>query len=293
MRTGRQIAGLSREKRCRIRTRRKPRRYHKEKRIQLSRDEMIDLLRRHEAHTAEKWRQLRRKGEPTVNDYRKEFDSWANAKAIAFPHLERPSSHGPARGGKIKKKKRPSRKGMRYRGRTRLDREGLTHFARSNDIRSTRQLLGLRKKKDPNVYDYREEWGSWSAAMEAIWGKDIRADFTPIYILQCICMYRCYKANEYRAERRENKDVPSMHVVMREYGSWERASSSAKALACEPAQQAYENLWEKMGRLPTVKDCEERGVNIQVLVDMYGSVEQFESMMRWVERIRENKQRSS
>jgi len=294
MRTGRQIAGLPRSKRVNLKLARKRKKYKRQKRKELSRDEMIDLLRAHDARTAERWRAVRSPDDPNVYDYQKEFGSWADAVLIAFPEM--PSKKkSPPRGNKpSRRKKRPSRKGKRYRGRVLLDREGLVEYARSNNIRSSHQLTKKRKKKDPNVYDYQKEFGSWKKAMQYIWGKDVTTDFTPIYMLQCICLYEIRTAKAYRAARRKYPfTVPSMHAIIVEYGSWRNAKESASRLACKPVQKQFEDYWDELGRPPTIKECKKKGIKIEVLIDFHGGVKKFESITRMMERVRERQKRSS
>jgi hypothetical protein len=77
---------LSRQERRRLRVgRSRPKKYReREKRKDMSRDELLDYLRGNEFRT---WRKLeagREPGEPTIGDYRKAFGSWLEARDAAF-----------------------------------------------------------------------------------------------------------------------------------------------------------------------------------------------------------------
>lgn len=289
MLTGRQIAELPRHERRNLRLDKKPKKHKYQKRYSLSRDEMIDFLRRHDAQSAQRLRDVRSKEDPNVYDYTKEFESWANATSIAFPDSACNGRKFLPQAVKLihKKKRNRNRKGKKYKGRPPFSRKELVEYVSSRKIHSTYQLIEKRKKRDPKACDYKKEFGSWGNAMDCIWGKDVTTDFTSLYILQCICLHDLYTRKAYRDFRRTHKDMPSEYRVAVEYRDWGNARQAAKALAYKPARGEFRKLWNKLGHLPTVKECEKHRVNIQVLIDLYGGVKSFEARMRLMERISE------
>ena len=58
--------------------------YHRETRKSLSRDEMIDYLRRNNVRSIGQLESVRKKGDPKVQDFRKEFGQWSAALRAAF-----------------------------------------------------------------------------------------------------------------------------------------------------------------------------------------------------------------
>ena len=50
----------------------------------LSRDELVDHLRRHSIHSIRELKRFKNKGDPTTYDFQKEFGSWGEAKIVAF-----------------------------------------------------------------------------------------------------------------------------------------------------------------------------------------------------------------
>jgi hypothetical protein len=183
---------------------------------------------------------------------------------------------------------------MKYKGRGVFSRESLMHFMRKHEIRSISQLEKIIKKRDPRVHDYRREFGSWQKALYEVWGKPVTTDFTPIYMLQCICLCRSYTARAYEAVRRKNPHTyPSLRSIMLEWGSWKQAREQAKALAFEPAENARRELAKKLGHSPTVKECKKHGINVEPLLRHYENEEDFEDITRRVDRIRAKQKRSS
>ena len=60
------------------------RKYRKEKRRSYSSDELSDYLRRHDIRSSRLLMARRKRGDPTVDDFRKAFGSWRNAVEAAF-----------------------------------------------------------------------------------------------------------------------------------------------------------------------------------------------------------------
>ena len=83
MRTS-EMCKLSDKKRRALRLGRKRRGYNTEPPRNHSPDEMLDYLRSHDIHTSRGLVAIRRKGDPTLWDFRKTFGSWNSAKDGAF-----------------------------------------------------------------------------------------------------------------------------------------------------------------------------------------------------------------
>jgi len=292
MRTGREIAAMSPEERLKLAEKKKRKKWTHVDRVQLSRDELKDFLRRHDARTSTRLARVRRPTDPNIYDYIRKFGSWSNAVAETFPGISRRARDPVPR--EPKPKRRKSRAGIKLKGRKAYTKAELRDYALAKGIRNIHRLKRVRRKKDPTVYDYEAKFGSWSKAMQYVWGKEVTTDFTALYILQYICWKDAYRLRRYRALRRKDPYVvPSVYVVIREYGAWSAARDAAKALGCKPAQNAFDALKKKLKRLPTYEDCVKHNVNVQVLVNLYGGVRKWESMTRWMESISEKQERSS
>ena len=84
-RTPEDVETLSREERRRLRVgRRRVKGKPREKRRILSRDALLDYLRRNDIKAWRKLDAVRKPGDPTVWDYRKEFVRWSEARIAAF-----------------------------------------------------------------------------------------------------------------------------------------------------------------------------------------------------------------
>jgi len=70
--------------RKRLRLDKKPKRYAKEQRGPFDRDTLLRHLRGTGIRSWRKYQSARNHGDPTVYDYRKEFDSWTKACEVAF-----------------------------------------------------------------------------------------------------------------------------------------------------------------------------------------------------------------
>jgi hypothetical protein len=79
------LENLSRDERRRVRVgRRRVRRWHREKRRRLSRDDLLDYLRRNNFGSRRKMERGRKPGDPKIWDFLREFGKWSSAKTEAF-----------------------------------------------------------------------------------------------------------------------------------------------------------------------------------------------------------------
>jgi hypothetical protein len=79
-----EIIKLTPAQRRRLRLWGAKRTYRMERRKPLSRDELIDYLRRNSIRSSRVLEKLRKDGDPTLYDFRKEFKTWQEAEEVAF-----------------------------------------------------------------------------------------------------------------------------------------------------------------------------------------------------------------
>ena len=84
MTRARRLMAMPKQARRRVRLARKPRKYVRKPRKAFNQDELLERLRELGARSWRTFESARIDGDPTVDDYRKEFGSWQNAKDAAF-----------------------------------------------------------------------------------------------------------------------------------------------------------------------------------------------------------------
>lgn len=160
-----------------------------------------------------------------------------------------------------KKKGSYRRHPRRQRGR-----DELLAYLRTHQIRHTRQLEGIREDGDPNVYDYQKEFGSWGQAILVAYGPPPPSigRFDAKYMALAVIEFGLWTQQLYREKRKLHPDIiPSIYFVYREWGKWSNLKSYAKEYSMKQVLNSYMALWRRLGRTPTLKECDDEGINLE------------------------------
>jgi hypothetical protein len=174
-----------------------------------------------------------------------------------------------------------------YQRRTRpkFTKEQLAEYLKENNFRRRDELTRGRKEGDPTHHDYRKEYGSWRNAIEEIFNVHIIAD--RIYVLKAIVEFNLWRVRDYKSIRKKRPDIlPSYYSVTKEFGSWEIAKEMATMMSIRKTLQAYMELKNRLGRIPTLEECKMARILIDSAIEMYGSKKGLDDFVKSLESIR-------
>jgi hypothetical protein len=170
--------------------------------------------------------------------------------------------------------------------RRRHSREELIQFLRQNDIRSVRKLSGSRTDSDPNAYDYQKEFGSWAAAKLAAFGPPPPriGKFDAAYLAKAVIEFDLWTRDKYqRARMADPEAFPSLHFIYREWGTFRKLKEYAQQVSMKKMLESYLSLWRRLGRKPTLKECDEEGINLERPLKYFGSKREMDRVLSGLE----------
>jgi hypothetical protein len=189
---------------------------------------------------------------------------------------------------KIRKLKHGQRRGRYKRHpRPRFSREQLVEYLKKRGFKTARQLEAGRAEGEPKVYDYIREFGSWGTARNFVFGHpELEPEIDVAYVLKGIVEFGLWTASKYRAARKMRPDVfPSMHRVVKRWGSFGQMTRLALRLSMKQTLKAYILLWRKLGRTPTLKECKQNGLVIKGLIDFFDGKRAFDEYVAGMEKL--------
>jgi hypothetical protein len=80
--------------------------------------------------------------------------------------------------------------------------------------------------------------------------------------------------------------LPSYYSVTKEFGSWEIAKEMATMMSIRKTLQAYMELKNRLGRIPTLEECKMARILIDSAIEMYGSKKGLDDFVKSLESIR-------
>ena len=166
--------------------------------------------------------------------------------------------------------------------RRRRSRDELIAYLRQNDIRSTRQLDARRQEGDPTVYDYRKEFGKWSQAVLVTFGPPLPSigRFDAKYMADAVIEFGLWTQLSYRAVRKLRPDIiPSINFVYSEWGKWSNLTAYAKEVSMKAVLNSYLSFWRRLGRTPTVAECDEEGIKLETPIKHFGSKRKMDRLL--------------
>jgi len=168
--------------------------------------------------------------------------------------------------------------------RIKLSREEMLVFLRERKIRSSRELLKIRKPDEPNVDDYRKEFGSWADAVYLAFGSISVSEHDADYMLKVVSEFNLWTVKRFREARKiDPVSVPSWSEVKKEWGSYTNLIESARRMNLKKLLEEYRKLMRRLGRIPTLSDLKNNDVRMDEAIKFYGSkkeMDEFVLMMR-------------
>ena len=171
---------------------------------------------------------------------------------------------------------RTRRKRGKYKSekRCRRSRDEMISYLRDNDFRTSRQLKDGRKDGEPNVYDYKREFGKWSVAIEASFGppKKPGIEYDAEYVAKAVIEFGLWTSRRYREKHNQNPTIiPSLNQVRRRWGAFSNLTAYAKKHSMSVVLDEYLKLKRRFGRVPTKKECDYHGVDLESPIKFFGN----------------------
>jgi len=170
---------------------------------------------------------------------------------------------------------RLGRKRKRWHRRPKRSRDELVAFLRQKKIRSSRHLEEVRTADDPNVYDYRREFGAWSLAMEQVDGPKVPTRVDPANKFEMASMvitFKLWRQADYMAFRKKQPDIaPPWWKVRKHWGRYSNLTRFAQSRSFKEGMLAFMQLRYRLGHWPTLKDCETNGIAVDAFLGHFGS----------------------
>jgi hypothetical protein len=154
-----------------------------------------------------------------------------------------------------------------------FSRDELLDYLKQGGIRSWRVLEKKRSTFDPTTFDYRKEFGSWRKAVEVAFGSgSLRPEIDVLYVLRAVPYFNAWTWRKYKEARKAHPDVlPSVNFILHEWGKFSRFVFFARGQFLATAMNDYRAVWRKLGRRPTVDECQAHGVNLEFATAFFGS----------------------
>jgi hypothetical protein len=188
-------------------------------------------------------------------------------------------------------KKHFVRRRRSHQKRKSFTRKELIDFLRDKGIRSAYKLKKLRCPCDPEVYDYVKEFGSWTNVKICVWGDLTSVVAAPLddpsYHIRVVREYGLYTAEAYRAARKRNPElIPSFKKIITQWGLFSNLREATLRSTVKGNLVVFLRLWEKLGKIPTVKDCKLEFVDLDEIASMFGSMSGLKSFLAFCDKRR-------
>lgn len=159
----------------------------------------------------------------------------------------------------------------------------LLDFLRDNGFDSASKLNKGRSDSDPNLYDYRKVFGSWSSARDKVFPKrkDVWEDIDVEYLAKTVVEFELWTRDDYRQARKLRPDVfPSEGQIIKHFKTYSDFRSLCKQMSGHKTMTDYLRLVKRKKKKPSVKECRENFVNIDLLIDLWGSKSELDRFLK-------------
>lgn len=169
-----------------------------------------------------------------------------------------------------RRNRRRQRRGP-HEPRPRRSQEELIEYLLEHDIHSSRALMRKRQRHEPTIYDFRKSFGSWSAAMAAAHGSrrdPFKPSVDPEYLIHAVIELDLWSYRRFLAARKRRPDlVPSINQIRRHCGTFSNLLVVAERHSTTRTLRKYAALHQRLGRRPTLLDCQRAGISLDALQD--------------------------
>lgn len=153
-------------------------------------------------------------------------------------------------------------------------RDELIDHLRRGQLDSVRKFRNNWRKGYPTEWEYVVEFGSWQAAKEAAFGREPRrfSEFTEGYSIKAVLDFELWSYRSYCEARRRSPDIiPSHHRIRTLFGSYTGLKKAAMRANVEIAVNSYLALGRRLGKVPSLRECDRHGVDISGAIEIFGT----------------------
>ena len=181
-----------------------------------------------------------------------------------------------------------SRKKRTYKRHPRrmVSHDDLIQYLRTNEMRTSRELGEKRQEGDPNLYDYRKEFGSWNQAKLVAFGPPPPSigRFDAKYMASAVIEFNLWSREAYHSKRMLRPDIlPSLYFVYKEWGMFGNLTQCAKEVSLRRTLDTYLSFWRRLGRTPTLAECEAENVNLETPIKHFGNKKEMDKFLSTLE----------
>ena len=165
-------------------------------------------------------------------------------------------------------------------------RDELIQYLKENNIRSSRGIESARQDGDPNLHDYRKEFGKWSQALLETYGPPPPSigKFDARYMAKAVIEFDLWTRSSYHKTRMIRPDIiPSLHFVYREWGCFGNLIAYAKEVSMKQVLNSYLAYWRRLKRPPNLKECEAENINLETPMKHFGSKRAMDTLLAQME----------
>ena len=181
----------------------------------------------------------------------------------------------------------------RFYGRRSFTREELITYLTMNKLDSSRKLEEFRKDGEPTVYDCKKEFGSWEETKKAAFSIDLNVDpfdgepeCDAEYLVKAVLENNLWTWRSYIEARKKRPDIiPSTHQVLKNFKNFSDLTNFSRAYSIKHSAVSFLNLKKKLGTMPTSKECESAGINLERIIDKFGGKREFNKFIKNMEMI--------
>lgn len=135
----------------------------------------------------------------------------------------------------------------------------------------------------PNLKRVYARYGSWENFKKEIFGNFDIFKLNEEQIIRLVAFYNIETLKMYKKIRKIDKNLPGYYVVLKRFGGFRFLLRLARGVKIESIIERYIVLKEKLGRVPTITECNKSGVEYSRGVDIMGNEKKFLSMVNLVE----------
>jgi hypothetical protein len=173
---------------------------------------------------------------------------------------------------KKKRKTKLTKEGIpkkKYKRRTQYTREEFIDYVQDNFIYTLAKFdrFTAENQDAPSRYFLRKYFGNWTNLKKELYGVGKKAFIKPDRVIKLCADLKILRWRKYIEHRKKEKDLfPSWRYVNKQYGSWHNLRRMISGRMISSIQERYMVLSAELGKVPTIKECEKAGVEIEYML---------------------------
>jgi hypothetical protein len=171
--------------------------------------------------------------------------------------------------------------------RPKYSQDELVEFLRERNIRSIRQVEKFRKPGEPTASDFRRAFKHWKDAlcMAYGWNEPLDVVRDPEYMAKVVVQLGITTVKGYIEAHRKRPDIiPAYRDLRRVWGGFKRLKLIVRRYSLALLLNDYMVLRRRLGRHPTLEDCEKASVNLEKGIEFFGDKKRLDDFLDSMEK---------